>query len=167
MTVYINGKPAIYRNSNATITNHDDVCQKWPWLSQVKYTNVATSASADQCAGTVFINGQPACHKNSIFKQSKGDKAGDHHGVNSGTVEAQANFLTASPNVYIENIAAVRHGDLMTSNNYNTPSAPVQQPGAAAPKKLIAQHKARSTQQPNPQRAFVRMNYCEPIVKTT
>tara|TARA_R110000868_G_scaffold380784_4_gene647052 strand:+ start:44280 stop:48962 length:4683 start_codon:yes stop_codon:yes gene_type:complete len=148
MTVYINGKPAIYRNSGAILTNHNDVCYKGPNQNQVTYTNVATSATADNCASTVFINGQPACHKNSIFKTSKGDKSGDHFGVISGTVEGQANFVTASPNVFIEGIPAVRHGDLMVSNNHNTPPAPVQQPGTKSSKKLQALHQAERTKYP-------------------
>jgi hypothetical protein len=51
-------------------------------------------------------------------------------GVISGTVKGMAEFITASPNIFIEGIPVVRQNDMMISNNKNTPPMPLQQPGA-------------------------------------
>ena len=81
--------------------------------------NVVKSVVTDTCSST-------ACHKDSIFTTSSG-------GVRTGTIKGKAEFITASPNVMIEGVPAVRQGDLMTSNNRNTPPMPLMQPGAGKP----------------------------------
>ncbi len=130
MAVIINGRTAVYKESSGTLTTQD-VCLTTDSKIQVTYNNIAKSADADNGAQTVFINGSPICHKNSIFSESTGDENGDHKGVNSKTIQGKAEFVTASTNVFIEGIAAVRQGDLMVSNNRNTPPAQLQQPGVA------------------------------------
>ena len=70
---------------------------------------------------------------------SSGDEGGSCGGIISGTIKGQAQFITSSPNVFIEGQPAVRQADQMVSNNANTPPAPLQQPGAGLPSDLSAQ----------------------------
>ncbi len=51
-------------------------------------------------------------------------------GIRGGTIAGKAEFITGSPNVFIEGIPAVRQGDMMVSNNCNTAPMPLSQPGA-------------------------------------
>ena len=94
------------------------------------------SSDSAKTAGTVIVNGNPACNQLSIFSKSTGDEPGSCGGVNSGTIKGIAEFVTYSPDVFIEGLPAVRQTDLMISNNRNTPPAPLQQPGAAQPPAL-------------------------------
>lgn len=128
MTVLINGRSAVHTGSNGTVTTQDD-CYTGPQQQIVTYQNIAKSKDAQNTAKTVFINGQPVCHKKSYFAKSYGSEAGDGGGVKSGTVCDKAEFKTASSNVFIEGVAAVRQNDLMISNHGNTPPAPLIQKG--------------------------------------
>ena len=133
--VLINGRTAVHAGSSGVLTSVD-VCLTKIGHSTVPipYTNIARSEDAAQTASTVFINGHPVCHKNSIFAKSSGDEPGNRKGIKSGTITEKAEFVTASSNVYIEGIAAVRQGDYMVSNNANTAPMPLVQPGAPRPK---------------------------------
>ena len=133
--VLINGRTAVHAGSGGVLTTVD-VCLTKIGHSTVPipYTNIARSEDAAQTASTVFINGHPVCHKNSIFAKSTGDEPGNRKGIKSGTITEKAEFVTASSNVYIEGIAAVRQGDYMVSNNSNTAPMPLSQPGAPRPK---------------------------------
>lgn len=130
--VLINGRTAVHAGSGGTLTTVD-VCRTKVGKSivNIPYTNVARSSDAAQTAATVFINGHPVCHQKSIFALSCGDEPGDRLGVVSNTIKGKAEFITASPNVFIEGVPAVRQGDLMVSNNRNTAPMPLMQPGAA------------------------------------
>lgn len=128
MAVIINGRTAVHKESAGTLTTQD-VCLTTDAKIPVTYNNIAKSADADNGATTVFVNGNPICHKNSIFSKSTGDENGDHKGHNSGTIQGKAEFVTASTNVFIEGIPAVRQGDLMVSNNRNASPEQLQQPG--------------------------------------
>lgn len=130
MPVLINGRSAVHENSQGTLTTQD-VCYTGPYRIPVAYQNIAKSKDATNTAKTVRINGKPICHKKSYFSQSMGDESGDQKGVKSGTITGKAEFITASPNVRIEGIAAVRAGDLMVSNNRNTAPAQLQQSSPA------------------------------------
>ncbi|MGE3919677.1 MAG: DUF4150 domain-containing protein [Gammaproteobacteria bacterium] len=126
MPLFINKKECIYHYSNAQLVSQDP-CYKningKPVL--IYFTNVASADDAVQTAKTVFVAEKPLCHKNSYFSKSFGDEAGDLLGLNSHTIQGKATFQTASPNVFIEGIPAVKLGDLMVSNNANTPPTPV------------------------------------------
>jgi hypothetical protein len=128
MAVLINGRTAVHKDSNGTLTTIDP-CYTGPQQQIVNYQNVAKSRDATNTAKTVFINGNPVCHKESYFARSYGSEAGDGGGVISKSRCGKAEFVTASENVFIEGIAAVRQGDLMVSNNRNTQPAPLRQPG--------------------------------------
>ncbi len=134
--VLINGRTAVHKGSEGVLTTID-VC--WTKVGKptipIPYTNVARSKDAARTASTVFVNGNPVCHKDSIFSKSTGDEPGNRKGIKSGTITQKAEFITASSNVFIEGIAAVRQGDLMVSNNCNTAPMPLAQPGASRPKR--------------------------------
>jgi uncharacterized Zn-binding protein involved in type VI secretion len=129
--VLINGRTVVHKESGGVLIT-TDVCLTKIGKSTVPitYTNVARSVDADKTSSTVFVNGNPICHKNSIFSRSTGDEPGTRLGIRSGTVTGKAEFITGSPNVFIEGIPAVRHGDMMVSNNCNTAPMPLSQPGA-------------------------------------
>ena len=138
--VLINGRTAVHAGSGG-ILNTVDICKTQVGNSVVPipYPNIAQSEDADATAATVFINGYPVCTAASVFASSTGDQAGKHGGIKSGTTEGAAEFITHSSNVFIEGEPAVRMGDLMTSNNGNTPPAPLMQPGAPMPPELEAE----------------------------
>ncbi len=133
--IVINGRTAVHAGSGGTLTT-PDVCKTPKYCRPVNYTNIAVSADAGMTAVTVKINGNPACHQKSIFVKSSGDEAGRCGGIVSGTIKQIAEFVTFSPNVFIEGIPAVRQLDLMTSNLKNTPPMPLMQPGAGMPPPL-------------------------------
>lgn len=130
--VLFNGRTSVHAGSGGVLTTVD-VCRTkiGKKIVNIAYTNVARSADAAGTAATVFINGHPVCHQKSIFAVSSGDEPGDHMGIVSGTIKGKAEFITASSNVFIEGVPAVRQGDMMVSNNGNTAPMPLMQPGAA------------------------------------
>lgn len=129
--VLINGRTAVHAGSGGVLTTID-VC--WTKIGKpvvrIPYVNIARSSDAAGTAASVLVNGHPVCHLESNFSKSTGDEPGDHLGVVSGTIQGKATFISASSNVFIEGVPAVRQGDLMVSNNMNTPPAPLVQPGA-------------------------------------
>ncbi len=58
--------------------------------------------------------------KGSKFSASTGDAGGDKKGVASGTIEAEAEFISASPTVKFEGVGVCRLSDQMTMNKANT-----------------------------------------------
>jgi hypothetical protein len=58
--------------------------------------------------------------KGSKFSASTGDTGGDKKGVASGTIEAEAEFISASPTVKFEGVGVCRLSDHMTMNKANT-----------------------------------------------
>ncbi|MED5239966.1 MAG: DUF4150 domain-containing protein [Pseudomonadota bacterium] len=136
--VIINGRTAVHAGSGGVFMA-PDTCQVPPLCIPASFTNVALSKDATGTASSVIINGQPACHLSSTFMVSSGDEGGSCGGIISGTIKGQAQFITSSPNVFIEGQPAVRQADQMVSNNANTPPAPLQQPGAGLPSDLSAQ----------------------------
>lgn len=130
--VLINGRAAVHAGSHGEYTA-PDVCMtpSGDGCHAVIYTNSAKSSDADRTASSVRISGNPVCTRKSIFRESSGDEGGSCGGVSSGTTRGRAEFITGSPDVRIEGVAAVRAFDLMVSNHHNTPPMPLMQPGAA------------------------------------
>jgi uncharacterized Zn-binding protein involved in type VI secretion len=126
MAVLINGRSAVHAASGGLLSSPDS-CYTGPLRQLITYNNIAKSKDAAGTAKKVFINNNPICHKNSYFSQSYGSEAGDGGGLKSGSICGKAEFISASENVFIEGIPAVRCGDLMTSNNGNTPRVPLLQ----------------------------------------
>ncbi|MFS1891572.1 PAAR-like domain-containing protein [Vibrio lentus] len=79
--------------------------------------------SADLAGGTTTVSmdgGNSIAIKGSKFSASTGDAGGDKKGVASGTIEAEAEFISASPTVKFEGIGVCRLSDQMTMNKANT-----------------------------------------------
>ncbi len=64
--------------------------------------------------------GNSVAIKGSTFSKSTGDAGGDKKGVASGTIEAEAKFISASPTVKFEGKGVCRLSDQMTMNKANT-----------------------------------------------
>lgn len=127
-TVLINGRTAVHKGSNGTLSTIDVCLTKvGKHVVPIPYPNVAQSKDADKTAGTVFIEGNPVCHKKSVFAKSRGDEPGNKKGIKSGKKGAEASFIMGSNNVFIEGQPAVRALDLMVSNAKNTPPMPLVQ----------------------------------------
>ncbi|WP_238593153.1 PAAR-like domain-containing protein [Vibrio parahaemolyticus] len=87
----------------------------------IPYGNNAKSA--DLAGGTTTISmdgGNSVAIKGSTFSKSTGDAGGDKKGVASGTIEAEAKFISASPTVKFEGKGVCRLSDQMTMNKANT-----------------------------------------------
>ena len=87
----------------------------------IPYGNNAKSA--DLAGGTTTVSmdgGNSIAIKGSKFSASTGDAGGDKKGVASGTIEAEAEFISASPTVKFEGIGVCRLSDQMTMNKANT-----------------------------------------------
>ncbi len=117
--VCFNQRPAVTPGSNAMLAT-PDICYSGMSMTPVIFQNFAFASDAANTASSVFISGSPVCHLQSYFCKSCGDEAGTGGGVVSHTILGKAEFVTASSNVFIEGIPAVRIGDLMQSNNRNT-----------------------------------------------
>ena len=135
--VLINGRTAVHEDSGGVLATVDVCLTKiGPYVVPIPYPNVAFSSDADSTASSVLINGKPACNFGSNFSKSTGDQPGDRKGIVSGTIEGKAEFISSSFDVFIEGKPAVRQGDLMVSNNKNTPPCPLLQAGGPPPQGL-------------------------------
>jgi hypothetical protein len=148
MTVFANGKPIVHQGAKGKAT-FIDVCLTPPLGIPIPFSNLAQTEDLDKCAQTVFINNKPIAHEKSIFKKTSGDEGGIA-GVASGTINSIAKFLKGSPDVFVEDFAVVRHGDLVVSNNNNTPSSPIVVPGMEMPPQLKSQYDAQKKTKPTP-----------------
>ena len=140
--VTINGRTVVTTGSGGVLITQD-ICKVPHDCSAQTFTNSAHSKDAVNTSPNVTINGHPVCHQKSVFSKSKGDEGGSCGGVQSGTVQGRAEFITGSHNVTINGFPAVRDGDLMVSNLRNTAPMPIRQPGAPMPKALQA-HQAQA-----------------------
>ena len=155
--VLINGKTAVHAQSNGVLST-TDVCLTSVGQSviPIPYTNVARSSDVTNVAQTVKVGGNGMANLKSYFSRSAGDEAGDKKGIHSRTIQGKAEFLTGSPNVYIEGLPAVRQDDIMSSNNANTTLSTLTQPGAsmtAALRERLRQSETKS----NPHQALTAM----------
>lgn len=136
--VNINGLTAVHAGSQGKLLTPDTCKVPGKVCTPTTFQNIAESTNASLTAPTVFVDGNPACHAKSIFAVSQGDEPGTCGGVASGTVKQMAEFITFSPNVFIEGKPAVRQTDLMVSNLRNTPPMPLMQPPAGQPPAVSA-----------------------------
>ncbi|WP_456294958.1 DUF4150 domain-containing protein [Vibrio sp. AK197] len=124
VTVNANGLSVVHQGSggeaNATLP---DVCltQCGPPVVPIPYGNNAKSADlADGTTTITMDGGNSVAIKGSKFSKSTGDAGGDKKGVASGTIEAEAEFISASPTVKFEGAGVCRLSDQMTMNKANT-----------------------------------------------
>ncbi|WP_448565335.1 DUF4150 domain-containing protein [Thalassotalea ganghwensis] len=157
--VLVNGKTAVHKDSGGVLQTVD-VCLTTVGnaVVPIPYPNIALSSDAASTASSVKINGNPACHKDSNFAKSTGDEAGDQKGVKSGTIKDKAHFVTYSFDVFVEGSAITRAGDLMVSNNKNTPPAPLMQPPGPMPRGLKIKKKKAKQAQNDQQQILIKMS---------
>ncbi|HFQ4903304.1 TPA: DUF4150 domain-containing protein [Vibrio vulnificus] len=124
VTISANGLSVVHKGSggeaNATLP---DVCLTTVGNSVVPIPYGNNAKSADLVEGTTTVTadgGNSIALKSSKFAKSTGDAGGDKKGVASGTIESEAEFISASPNVIIEGKGVARLSDQMTMNKANT-----------------------------------------------
>ncbi|PKF48960.1 PAAR-like domain-containing protein [Enterovibrio nigricans] len=124
VTINANGLSIVHQGSggeaNATLP---DVCLTTQGNAVVPIPYGNNAKSADLAGGTATVTadgGNSIAIKGSKFSKSTGDAGGDKKGVSSGTIEAEAEFISASPNVTMEGIGVCRLSDQMTMNKGNT-----------------------------------------------
>ncbi|EHZ2653448.1 DUF4150 domain-containing protein [Vibrio vulnificus] len=124
VTVGANGLSIVHKGSggeaNATLP---DVCLTTVGKPVVPIPYGNNAKSADLAGGTTTISmdgGNSVAIKGSTFSKSTGDAGGDKKGVASGTIEAEAKFISASPTVKFEGKGVCRLSDQMTMNKANT-----------------------------------------------
>ncbi|MEF1329361.1 PAAR-like domain-containing protein [Vibrio sp. M260121] len=131
-TIGANGLSVVHKGSggeaNASVP---DVCltKVGKPVVPIPYGNNAKSSDLANGSTTVTADGgNSIALQGSTFSTSTGDASGDKKGVSSGTIEGEAKFVTASPNVIIEGRGVARQTDQMTMNNANTMCFGVQNP---------------------------------------
>ncbi|WP_260260381.1 PAAR-like domain-containing protein [Vibrio intestinalis] len=124
VTIAANGLSIVHKGSgseaNATLP---DVCLTTvgPPVVPIPYGNNAKSADlVDGSTSVSADGGNSIALKGSKFSKSTGDAGGDKKGVSSGTIEAEAEFTSASADVLIEGKGVARLSDQMTMNAGNT-----------------------------------------------
>ncbi|NRF28637.1 PAAR-like domain-containing protein [Vibrio coralliilyticus] len=124
VTVCANGLSVVHKGSggeaNATLP---DVCLTTVGNAVVPIPYGNNAKSADLADGTTTVSmdgGNSIAIKGSKFAASTGDAGGDKKGVASGTIEAEAEFISASPTVSMEGKGVCRLSDQMTMNKANT-----------------------------------------------
>ena len=133
-TTSVNGQTVVHETSGGTLNTSPDVCLTPMGNSVVPipYSNSATSKDTANGSTSVFVDGNPIMLKDSIFSKSAGDEPGVAFGVGSGTTGGVAKFTNYSFDVKVEGRNVCRRLDPMTSNNGNTPPAPLMQPNVEA-----------------------------------
>ncbi|CAM3666180.1 PAAR-like domain-containing protein [Vibrio aquimaris] len=140
VTINANGLSIVHKGSggeaNAT---SPDVCLTTvgPAVVPIPYGNNAKSA--DLVDGTTTVSadgGNSIAIKGSKFAKSTGDADGDQKGISSGTIEDEAEFISASANVFIEGKGVARLSDQMTMNKGNTICDGVQNPSVTVAPEL-------------------------------
>jgi hypothetical protein len=97
-----------------------DVCLP-PDRVPVPYGNTARATSLTGGTVTVLVEGgNMAAHSASVLHGSTGDEPGVLGGVASGTVAAEASWLSYSNDVFLEGLPACRLTDKMLCNHRNT-----------------------------------------------
>lgn len=128
-TTLVNGLSPVTAGSNGILMTGPDVCKTTcgPATVPIPYPNMAQSADLANGSTSVTIDGNPVCLESSELSTSTGDEAGNQKGIISGTINGIALPKISSPTVFIEGKAVVRNTDMFTSNEDNTPPAPIQQ----------------------------------------
>lgn len=124
----VNNKTVVHKDSGGVV-NTTDICktQVGNTIVPIPYNNVAKSEDTSKGSKTVKVEGNSIMLEDSEFSKSSGDEPGNHKGVMSGTKGDIAKFINYSFDVKVEGKCVCRNNDLMTSNNSNTPPAPINQ----------------------------------------
>jgi uncharacterized Zn-binding protein involved in type VI secretion len=101
-----------------------DICKTpvGPAVVPLPYPNIAMSLMANPGAivENVLVMAMPALNIGTTILLTNGDQAGVEGGVASGMIMGEAAFITASENVMVGGMPAVRLTDMMTHNAENT-----------------------------------------------
>ncbi len=131
-TINANGLSVVHKGSggeaNASVP---DVCLTKVGKPVVPIPYGNNAKSSDLAGGSTTVTadgGNSIALQGSTFSKSTGDAGGDKKGISSGTIEAEAKFISASPTVLIEGKGVARLSDQMTMNNGNTVCLGVQNP---------------------------------------
>lgn len=124
ITICANGLSIVHKDSGGEASaTLPDVCLTTVGnaVVPIPYGNSAKSSDLVDGTTTVFADGgNSIAIKGCRFSKSTGDSGGDKKGIASGTIEAEAKFISASPTVKIEGKGVCRLSDQMTMNNGNT-----------------------------------------------
>lgn len=133
-TTSVNGQTVVHETSDGVLHTGPDICLTPVGSSivPVPYSNSAFSKDTVNGSRTVSVDGNPIMLKNSLFSRSTGDEPGTAKGIRSGTTGSVARFVNYSFDVMVEGRNVCRRLDPMTSNNGNTPPAPLMQPNNTA-----------------------------------
>lgn len=130
VTVGANSLSVIHKSSNGVTIAFPDVC-KTPTPAgpiPIPYPNIAQSSDTAKGSKKVKCDGNPICLKDSNFRMSTGDEAGNAGGgVASNKFKGKAEFVNYSFDVKVEGKNVARAFDLMLHNDKNTPPFPVLQ----------------------------------------
>lgn len=96
-----------------------------PIPTPTPFPNLAMPMMGNPATMKVLIAGSPALTKSSKLSISSGDEAGVLGGVVSGSIDGQAEFITASMTVKLEGNPAVKLSDMTKMNSGNTIGAVV------------------------------------------
>ncbi|MBY5931936.1 DUF4150 domain-containing protein [Tateyamaria omphalii] len=121
VTIRVNGLTITHRGSGGTHSNSvPDVCRTPGKGRPVPYA--ITAVNPDIVKGTTTVHadgGNMIANRPSEFSRCSGDEAGSMNGVSSGTHLKQSNWITYSPNVYMEGENVCRLTDKLFMNNRN------------------------------------------------
>ncbi len=121
VTIRANGLTITHLGSGGRHMNSvPDVC-KTPG-NGVPVPYMITATNGDIVKGTTSVRadgGNTIAHKPSEFSKCTGDAPGSMKGVVSSTTEAQSNWITYSPTVYVEGENICRLTDKLFMNNHN------------------------------------------------
>jgi hypothetical protein len=135
ITVGVNFLSVVHQKSNGVTIAFPDVCKTpappAPFVP-IPYPNIAKSSDTMQGAKKVKAKGCPICVKDSNFKMSTGDEAGNLMGIVSSKIKGKAEFVMTSFDTKAEGKAVARAMDIMLHNDKNTPPFPVIQPPVIA-----------------------------------
>jgi hypothetical protein len=133
LTVSVNGRSVVHKDSNGIATAFPDVC-KTPSPAgpvPIPYPNIAMSKDTAQGTTTVKMDGNPIMIQGSNFSTSTGDEAGSAGGVVSSCTKGKAEFALYSFDVKADGKSVARQLDIMLQNkggSPNTPPFPLMQP---------------------------------------
>ena len=126
MPVYINNRPIITKSSGG-FAKAQSVNFTGENKTPVSYELRAEAADLQNLRSGIKINGEPIATIKSYVAKCSGDEAGDGGGIISTTIGGRCDFLTASPDMRIDDHsptlngeAIVRAGDKIILNNHNS-----------------------------------------------
>jgi hypothetical protein len=133
VTVGVNNLSVVHKSSSGITIAFPDICKTLvppsPSPIPIPYPNIAQSSDTAKGSKKVKCDGNPICLKDSNFRMSSGDEAGNAGGgVASNKIKGKAEFINYSFDVKVEGKQVARAFDLMLHNDKNTPPVPVIQP---------------------------------------